>query len=493
MKHSLLSCVEPGDALYGLLARRGFARWIGTPDRIYLPETTDEVAEAVGHAFREGKRLAIRSGGYCAEDFVDGPHVTAVIDLARMNEVAFDKDLNAFSVRCGAILEDVNREFFLRWGVVVPAGRCPTLGVGGHITSGGYGVLSRKLGLVADYLYAVEVVTVDADGQPAIIRATCEQSDPNRDLWWAHTGGGGGTFGVVTRYWLRRRDATGSQAELLLPPAPSLMLDFSCEWPWDEMDEDRFVRLVRNHAEWCSRNSVSGTANERVYSDLLLTTRGMAHHRMIGQAHGKDADLLLDSLISEVSDGVGRPTRVSRTWMPFLTSTQSDQGREKQNRFKLKSGYRSEPLGDDQVRIIHRYLAQPSPPGFRAAVSQKSWGCRINDTAPDATSVATRNATMNITYAADWVSARDDAANDDWVRRLYSDVYQRTGGVPDSSDGAYVGYADKDLADPSLNRGAPWYELYFKHNYARLQEVKRRYDRHDFFRHGLSVRPSGPV
>ena len=40
-------------------------------------------------------------------------------------------------------------------------------------------------------------------GRAASVIATRENTDPNRDLWWAHTGGGGGNFGVVTRYWFR--------------------------------------------------------------------------------------------------------------------------------------------------------------------------------------------------------------------------------------------------------------------------------------------------
>jgi FAD/FMN-containing dehydrogenase len=394
-------------------------------------------------------------------------------------------------VEGGAILEDLYRELFLGWGVTLPAGGCSTVGVGGHIAGGGYGVLSRELGLVVDYLHAVEVVTVGADGDPTVVRATSEPGDPNHDLWWAHTGGGGGTFGVVTRYWFRNDAPAHRPPESLLPQAPRRVLDFSCQWRWGKIDEARFVRLVRNHGEWCSRHSISGTANDRVHSDLVLNVRDSGHIRLAGQAHGAGADSLIDSLITEVAEGIGGPEELSRAWMPFLTSTRPGRPGGDQTRFKLKSAYRREPLTDRQVRTIYEYLTRPARPGLFAAVSQKSYGCRINDVAPQATAAATRDATMALTYTADWGSPADDAANDEWIRNLYQAVYRDSGGVPSEADGAYFGYADKDLKDPRLNRGAARHQLYFKRNYPRLQEVKARYDFNDIFRHGLSVRLPG--
>ena len=76
---------------------------------------------------------------------------------------------------------------------------------------------AAQLGLAADYLYAVEVVTVDEGGRASSVVATREPSDPNRDLWWAHTGGGGGNFGVVTRYWFRSPDASGEDPASCCP------------------------------------------------------------------------------------------------------------------------------------------------------------------------------------------------------------------------------------------------------------------------------------
>jgi hypothetical protein len=91
--------------------------------------------------------------------------------------------------------------------------------MGGHVVGGAFGFLCRQLGLAADYLYAVEVVTVDEAGRASSVIAARETSDPNRELWWAHTGAGGGNFGIVTRYWFRSPDASGDDPARLLPRA----------------------------------------------------------------------------------------------------------------------------------------------------------------------------------------------------------------------------------------------------------------------------------
>ncbi len=58
------------------------------------------------------------------------------------------------------------------------------------------------------------------------------------------------------------------------------------------------------------------------------------------------------------------------------------------------------------------------------------------------------------------------------------------------SNGSYINYPDVDLADPALNTsGVPWYELYYRDNYPRLQRIKARWDPRNVFHHALSIQP----
>jgi uncharacterized protein YndB with AHSA1/START domain len=81
-----------------------------------------------------------------------------------------------------------------------------------------------------------------------------------------------------------------------------------------------------------------------------------------------------------------------------------------------------------------------------------------------------------------------------WVRAFYRDLFSDTGGVPvpgEVRDGAMINHPDVDLADPGWNTsGVPWHTLYYKANYARLQQVKSRWDPRNVFHHALSIRPA---
>ncbi|MDB4911212.1 MAG: linked oxidase protein, partial [Gemmatimonadetes bacterium] len=219
-------------------------RFRAKPDYVRLVHSTRQVVFAVEEAVREGHRLAVTSGGHCLEGFVSDPVVRVIIDVSPMTRIYHDPDMRAIAVEAGATVGEAFQALFDNWGVVVPLGEYPGIGMGGHVVGGAFGFLCRQLGLAADYLYAVEVVTVDVDGRASSVVASREASDPSRDLWWAHTGGGGGNFGIVTRYWFRSPDVIGDDPTRLLPRAPESITTFKAEWSWSDVNQASFLRLL---------------------------------------------------------------------------------------------------------------------------------------------------------------------------------------------------------------------------------------------------------
>ena len=123
----------------------------------------------------------------------------------------------------GADLWNVYETLFKDYNLALPGGSCYSVGVGGHIVGGGYGLLSRKLGLAVDYLAGVDVVGVNRRGQARLVRA--RKGDPKtKRLLWAHTGGGGGDFGIVTAYYF-----TG------LPNPPEQVRVAITTWQWAQL------------------------------------------------------------------------------------------------------------------------------------------------------------------------------------------------------------------------------------------------------------------
>jgi aclacinomycin oxidase len=187
--------IASDDPRYRAVVEKRFnKRFSASPDYIRLAGSTEQVVSAVNDAVREGRRLAVTSGGHCLEGFVSDPEVRVILDVSPMRRVYYDAERRAVAVEAGATVGETFRALFEMWGVVIPLGEYPAIGMGGHVVGGAFGFLCRQLGLAADYLYAVEVVTVDEAGRAGSVVATRETSDPHRDLWWAHTGGGGGNF-----------------------------------------------------------------------------------------------------------------------------------------------------------------------------------------------------------------------------------------------------------------------------------------------------------
>ncbi len=506
--------IRPHDARYRDLVSGANQRWTARPESVRLVSSGEQVREAVQQAVDAGKRLTVRGGGHCYEDFVFNDAVETVLDLSEMNGVRYDERFHAFEVQGGATLTDVYERLYKAYGVVVPGGVCYSVGVGGHVSGGGWGMLCRRDGLVVDHLYAVEVVVVDARRKARVVVATREEDDPLRELWWAHTGGGGGNFGVVTRYWFRSPGATGGTPGSLLPRPPAEVLLSAVSWPWEQLTERSFTRLVRNYGAWHEAHATAGGPYDGLVANLSLSHRSHGQIGLLTQmdATSPNARELLDSFLRAVSDGVGAPRGAVTEAMgehgpmpefatpqrlPWLQATRylgvtNSVLVDPTLRGDHKSAYQRRNLPERQIATIHRHLTRTDFANPNAMVLLSSYGAAVNSVPRTATASVHRDSAFKLLYQAYWHSAAEDAANTAWLREVYEETYAETGGVPLSgadTDGCYVNYPDIDLNDPARNRsGVPWSTLYYGENYPRLQQVKATWDPTDFFRHGQSVR-----
>ncbi|MFG3307048.1 FAD-binding oxidoreductase [Streptomyces wuyuanensis] len=490
--------VRPGDRRYPDLTWGSNQRWVGTPDAVQLAATPAQVLTAVQQAVAGGKGFAVRSGGHCYEDFVTNDRIRTVIDVSGLNAIGYDEARRVFFVEPGARLGDAYRTLYHRWGVTLPGGSCPTVGVGGHVAGGGYGPLSRRHGLVVDHLWGVELVVVDASGKASKVVATREPDDPNRSLWWAHTGGGGGNFGVVTRYLFRSPGATVGAPSELLPKPPSEVIVSNVTWSWSDMTEAAFTRLLRNFGEWYESNSAPGSPYATLFSQLKPQHRSAGSFSMTTQidASVPNAAALLDSYLAAVNEGTGVAYRVDDrrriSWLHAVTQWPGFTGTDTTTRFKGKSAYMRRGFTDAGLKAFWKHMTRTDYAHPASLVMITSYGGRTNSVAAADTAVPQRDSILKLHYVSFWTNPADDAAHLNWVRSFYQDVYAASGGVPATNadtDGCFINYADADLADPRHNTsGIPWHELYFKSGYRRLQTVKAQWDPKNLFNHALSIR-----
>src|SRR4051812_48881758 len=255
--------VRPGDPRYPALTTGYNQRFSGTPAYVAVVTTPVQCLAAVREAVAAGRRVTVRGGGHCYEGVVSdnprgaGIHPSrvragrpgpggAVIDLSGMRAVAQDQD-GGGALQAGCPNWDVYELLYKSYGVTLPGGSCYSVGLGGHVVGGGYGLMSREHGLTVHYLDAVDVIVVDAHCRVHVV--TARKGDPDTgDLFWAHTGGGGGTFGVITAYHFK--DA---------PVPPPVVQLASTTWEWSALDPVAFATLVGNYGRYLAANSAPGS------------------------------------------------------------------------------------------------------------------------------------------------------------------------------------------------------------------------------------------
>jgi FAD/FMN-containing dehydrogenase len=212
--------IAPEDADYDK-ARTVFYGGIDRrPAVIMRPTNAEEVSRIVSLARGTGMELAVRSGGHSTA----GHSVSEggiVLDLSAMKDLQIDPEARTAWAETGLTAGEVTTAA-AKHGLAVGFGDTGSVGIGGITLGGGVGYLVRKHGLTIDNLLAAEVVT--ADGQ---ILQVDENNHP--DLFWAIRGGGG-NFGVVTRFKFRLHEVSSIVGGMLILPAtPESIAGFIAE------------------------------------------------------------------------------------------------------------------------------------------------------------------------------------------------------------------------------------------------------------------------
>jgi FAD/FMN-containing dehydrogenase len=405
-----------------------------------LCKTPNAVAAMVDWARTNKVPFALRSGGHSYEGFSQSTGLA--IDTRLMNGVEITGD--SVTIGAGASLGDIYKNIGAK-GFAIPAGSCPTVGVSGHVLGGGFGLLGRALGLACDSLQWIELV----NPQGQLVQVDAQQQP---DLFWACRGGGGGSFGVATRFRFK------------LHPIGQVVT-FAVDW---SLNAARAAKVMKAWQAWAPQ------APKAITSILRMGKRadGSINVHCAGQSVGALAEVrneLKVLLNTEQPDAV--PRIATRTFLDAVDHFSGGWNYES-TYSKCKSDYVLSPLSDDGIATLIAGLRKL--PANAIVPICDSYGGAVADVAPDATAFAHRAGTRYcIQYYSSWTAGADTAKRVKYMQDLYATMR------PYVSGAAYVNYCDLDLVD--------WANAYWGANLARLRQVKAAFDPDNLFRHAQSI------
>lgn len=454
--------VRPADPAYDAARILYNTRFDGLrPQAVARCAAISDVQACVAFARTSGVAITPRSGGHSYGGWSSGPGL--VVDVAGLAAIQVG---DTTIIGAGARLADVYAAVAAR-GLGIAAGSCPTVGIAGLTLGGGLGVLSRAWGLTCDSLVSVDLVTADG------VARTCDaQRDP--DLFWALRGGGGGNFGIVTSFATRTR------------PAPSIAIAF-VTWPWA-----RAGAVLRAWQSWIA------TMPPAVWTNVHLDGGGGAQPSLLVHAVAAESSTALQTHLDQLVGAVGSAPDSRTVFVrPYdqamlveggcaqLTPAQchligtTPEATLERETFAAKSAIAPGPLSAAAIDAIVgglEGLAGLANVGA-GSVLVDAMGGAIAAIRAEETAFPHRSAVALLQFVSGWGASAPATTADaslSWLRTFYGTVRPLIG------TGAYLNYADPDLPD--------WQQAYYGANYARLQQVRARYDPDGLFAFPQAIR-----
>ncbi|KAL4574444.1 hypothetical protein LXL04_021276 [Taraxacum kok-saghyz] len=447
------------------------------PAVIITPTKESQVQAAVLCAKKIGVQIKIRSGGHDYEgiSYISSDPNFVILDMFNFRSIHVNIAKETAVVGTGALLGELYYRIYEKSKVhAFPAGVSPTVGVGGHLSGGGYGTMLRKFGLAVDHV--IDARIVDVNGR------VLDRKSMGEDLFWAIRGGGGASFGVILSYTVK------------LVRVPEVNTIF------------RIMKTVSENAselvyKW---QSVMANIDDDLFIRVLLQPVTVNRQR-VGRAsfiahYLGDSDSLVALMTKNFPElGLRKEDCVEGSWIDavlywanFDNTTAPDVLLDRTSNInfgKRKSDYVQTPISVSGITSIFNKLVELGRLGFVF----NPYGGRMNEIAADAAPFPHRAGNLfKIQYSIGWTDpALEVEINSLNQSRVMHDFM--TPFVSKNPRGAFLNYRDLDIGvitgngTNSYGEGQVYGKMYFMDNFDRLVKIKTAVDPDNFFRNEQSI------
>lgn len=429
--------VRPGDPTYDA-ARLGWNKlYQRHPEAIVYCLNTTDVVNAVSWARSAGLPFRARSGGHNLEGWssIDGG---LVIDVSRMKDIQLDEAAGTATVGTGLLQKEVVTALG-EHGYTIPTGSEGGVGLGGVVLGGGFGLLTRRMGLACDRLLAADIVVADGTDSAKAIHV---DQNHHADLLWACRGGGGNNFGITTAYTVKLEKL----ADVAFLYAK-----------WNGLDH--LGDILRT---WQRDSPV---ADERLSSALEIDGSGPALSAVWYGGARADISAALAPLL-----GIGSPevTVTEGTWPAVYSGV--DKAPDDVANWKFFSQFVKRPFPDEAIDLVCQYMANSPTPSSNYFLS--SFGGAVRNEPAGGSAFPHRDALFYCEPGAGWNGPELTSKALGWVADFARALQPYV-------DGAYVNVPNAGAAD--------WEAQYYGANADRLRRVKAGYDPQNVFTFEQSI------
>lgn len=428
--------VFPGDPSYANDRMDYNTQFSKYPCIIVFCQEIQDVINAVKWARENMVPIRSRCGGHSYEAF-SVLNNGIVIDVSEMNEVFLEEESMKVNIQAGATLMTIYKTLWDK-GVTVPGGTCPTVGIAGLTLGGGFGMLTRKMGMLCDNLMAVQMI--NAKGEEVYADRYI-----NSDLLWACCGGGGGNFGIVTSF------------TFMVYPISKVSV-YNITWDWSDARE-----IIKTWQDWAP------FVDEGLTSILEISTQKNGVISSAGEFLGYEDQLrwLLKPLID-----VSNPIEIKVQTIPYIEAVIMFDGGPGSHKFKNTGAFVYNRLPDEAIDILLRYMR--ISPNKDNSIQFQSLGGAVKEIPPDGTAYFHREASYIMQYITNWKFDNEKNPNVFWVENLRQSMLKYV-------NGTYVNWPDIFIRD--------WPCAYYGSNYKNLMRVKSKYDPENIFHFEQSICP----